>query len=105
MSVYEQRPYCCNPYRALEGVAFPSSQVRSIIQVLCGEMGCLQEVQFWEARMEAQKALSRNDSERVAALQKYAILDTEPEQAFDDLTLLAFPWSMKTGSGSNPKLE
>jgi GAF domain-containing protein len=29
------------------------------------------------------------DRERVAALQKYAILDTEPEQAFDDLTLLA----------------
>ena len=26
---------------------------------------------------------------RVAELQKYAILDTEPEQAFDDLTLLA----------------
>lgn len=26
---------------------------------------------------------------RVAALQKYAILDTDPEQAFDDLTLLA----------------
>jgi GAF domain-containing protein len=39
--------------------------------------------------METQKAVSRNDSERVAALQKYAILDTEPEQAFDDLTLLA----------------
>jgi GAF domain-containing protein len=29
------------------------------------------------------------DAARVAALQKYAILDTEPEQAFDDLTLLA----------------
>jgi GAF domain-containing protein len=29
------------------------------------------------------------DHDRVAALQKYAILDTEPEQAFDDLTLLA----------------
>jgi GAF domain-containing protein len=39
--------------------------------------------------MEAQKAISRNDHERVAALQKYAILDTEPEQAFDDLTLIA----------------
>lgn len=39
--------------------------------------------------MEAQRAVSRNDSDRVAALQKYAILDTEPEQAFDDLTLLA----------------
>jgi len=42
-----------------------------------------------EARMETQKAVLRNDHERVAALQKYAILDTEPEQAFDDLTLLA----------------
>ncbi len=39
--------------------------------------------------METQKALSTNDRARVAALQKYAILDTEPEQAFDDLTLLA----------------
>jgi GAF domain-containing protein len=30
-----------------------------------------------------------NEEGRVAALQKYAILDSEPEQAFDDLTLLA----------------
>jgi two-component system NtrC family sensor kinase len=30
-----------------------------------------------------------SDHDRVAALQKYAILDTEPERAFDDLTLLA----------------
>ena len=30
-----------------------------------------------------------NDSARVAALERYAILDTEPEQAFDDLALLA----------------
>jgi GAF domain-containing protein len=29
------------------------------------------------------------DAVRVEALEKYAILDTEPEQAFDDLTLLA----------------
>lgn len=33
--------------------------------------------------------MSMNDAARVAALQKYAILDTEPERAFDDLTLLA----------------
>lgn len=33
--------------------------------------------------------MSTNDAARVAALQKYAILDSEPEQAFDDLTLLA----------------
>lgn len=31
----------------------------------------------------------RDDAARVAALQKYAILDSEPEQAFDDLALLA----------------
>ncbi len=31
----------------------------------------------------------KNDAARVASLQKYAILDTEPEQAFDDLVLLA----------------
>src|SRR5881398_3405395 len=30
-----------------------------------------------------------NERARVAALQKYAILDTEPEQAFEDLVLLA----------------
>lgn len=30
-----------------------------------------------------------NDAARVAVLQKYAILDTEPEEAFDDLVLLA----------------
>jgi GAF domain-containing protein len=34
-------------------------------------------------------SLSMNDAARLAALQKYAILDSEPEQAFDDLTLLA----------------
>ena len=33
--------------------------------------------------------MSTNDAARVAALQKYAILDSEPEQAFDDLTMLA----------------
>lgn len=33
--------------------------------------------------------LQKDDRSRVAALQKYAILDTDPEQAFDDLALLA----------------
>ena len=33
--------------------------------------------------------MSANDAARVGALQKYAILDSEPEQAFDDLTFLA----------------
>jgi GAF domain-containing protein len=33
--------------------------------------------------------MSPNEAARVSALQKYAILDSEPEQAFDDLTLLA----------------
>ena len=33
--------------------------------------------------------LQKDDPSRVAALEKYAILDTDPEQAFDDLTLLA----------------
>jgi two-component system, NtrC family, sensor kinase len=37
----------------------------------------------------AKQAPSTPDAVRVAALEKYAILDTEPEQAFDDLTLLA----------------
>jgi GAF domain-containing protein len=30
-----------------------------------------------------------NEEGRIAALQKYAILDSEPEQGFDDLTMLA----------------
>jgi GAF domain-containing protein len=30
-----------------------------------------------------------NENGRIAALEKYAILDTDPEQSFDDLTLLA----------------
>jgi hypothetical protein len=33
--------------------------------------------------------MSTEDAARVGALQKYAILDSEPEQAFDDLTFLA----------------
>src|SRR2546423_10662373 len=39
--------------------------------------------------MTASKQAPDSDAARVAALQKYAILDTEPERAFDDLTLLA----------------
>jgi len=34
-------------------------------------------------------AMSSDDASRVSSLQKYAILDSEPEQYFDDLTLLA----------------
>jgi two-component system, NtrC family, sensor kinase len=34
-------------------------------------------------------SVPKNEEARVAALQKYAILDTEPEQSFDDCTLLA----------------
>jgi GAF domain-containing protein len=33
--------------------------------------------------------MPKTDAARVAALQKYEILDTDPEQSFDDLTLLA----------------
>lgn len=39
--------------------------------------------------MPAPVAKPDNDKTRVAALEKYAILDTDPEEAFDDLTLLA----------------
>lgn len=39
--------------------------------------------------MNAAKQAPTPDAVRVAALEKYAILDTEPEQAFDDLPLLA----------------
>lgn len=34
-------------------------------------------------------AKPENEEGRIVALEKYAILDTDPEQAFDDLTLLA----------------
>ena len=39
--------------------------------------------------MTASKQAPDLEAARVAALEKYAILDSEPEQAFDDLTLLA----------------
>jgi GAF domain-containing protein len=39
--------------------------------------------------MNPAKQVQTPDAARVAVLQRYAILDTEPEQAFDDLTLLA----------------
>lgn len=39
--------------------------------------------------MEVPMAMPMNEAARIAALQKYAILDSEPEQAFDDLALLA----------------
>jgi GAF domain-containing protein len=39
--------------------------------------------------MATASPIPAHDHDRVAALQKYAILDTEPEQAFDDLALLA----------------
>ena len=34
-------------------------------------------------------SVSTNEAARVAALDRYAILDTEPEQSFDDLVILA----------------
>jgi GAF domain-containing protein len=39
--------------------------------------------------MATAKPMPAPELDRIAALQKYAILDTEPERAFDDLTLLA----------------
>jgi GAF domain-containing protein len=39
--------------------------------------------------MGTPKLIQNNDAARVAALQKYDILDSEPEKAFDDLALLA----------------
>src|SRR5882757_4015250 len=39
--------------------------------------------------MATARPLPAPDHDRVAALHKYAILDTEPEQAFDDHVLLA----------------
>ncbi|MBK8129207.1 MAG: hypothetical protein IPK53_09925 [bacterium] len=55
----------------------------------------------------------QNEQSRLQALYQYNILDTLPEKAFDDVTLLAttfvtrpLPWSplsTATGSGLNPK--
>lgn len=39
--------------------------------------------------MATPRPMQGNDAARVAALQKYDILDSEPEKAFDDLALLA----------------
>jgi GAF domain-containing protein len=39
--------------------------------------------------MSTTPMLQKDDAGRVAALEKYAILDSDPEQTFDDLTLLA----------------
>jgi GAF domain-containing protein len=39
--------------------------------------------------MNGAPTLQKDDASRVAALEKYAILDTDPEQTFDDLTHLA----------------
>jgi two-component system NtrC family sensor kinase len=39
--------------------------------------------------MGTPKLIQNSDAARVAALQRYDILDTEPEKAFDDLALLA----------------
>ena len=46
---------------------------------------------FWSARVVQQlKApLPANETERLEALASYAVLDTPPEQGFDDLTMLA----------------
>ncbi len=33
--------------------------------------------------------IPRNEAERLAALSSYQVLDTEPEQGFDDLTAIA----------------
>jgi len=53
-----------------------------------------------------------NEAGRIAALDRYAILDSDPEQLFDDLTMLASfvcntpsplsHSSTKTANGSNP---
>ncbi len=39
--------------------------------------------------MSGAPTLQKDDASRVAAVEKYAILDTDPEQTFDDLTHLA----------------
>jgi PAS domain S-box-containing protein len=39
--------------------------------------------------MKMDRSLPENESKRIAKLREYQILDTEPEQVFDDITLLA----------------
>ena len=62
-------------------------------------------------RQSGTMTITTDESARLAALQRYRILDTDPERAFDDLTLLAshicgtpialISSSTPTGSGSN----
>ena len=42
----------------------------------------------WDSELDMQ-TLAKTEAARVAALDRYAILDTEPEQSFDDLVTLA----------------
>src|SRR5580700_3161310 len=58
-----------------------------MMRVACFPAGPFTKLQ--EDTMATAKPSPASDHDRVAALQKYAILDTEPERAFDDLTLLA----------------
>ena len=39
-----------------------------------------------------QAAVPPNESERLQELHSYGLLDTPPEQAFDDITLVAARW-------------
>ena len=41
------------------------------------------------SNMTTTATIANDEAARLAALRQYQILDTEPEQAFDDLTLLA----------------
>ena len=63
----------------------PSSRIWGMISL---RPGCTPDRVF-PKRWLMVIAKPANEEARVAALEKYAILDTDPEQSFDDLTLLA----------------
>src|SRR5215469_12055887 len=74
-------------------VAFPTKASRpaSRISVALRPLWSMMHSRIWLSQPEVAMAAASPSIEaaRIAALNRYAILDTEPEQSFDDLVILA----------------
>jgi hypothetical protein len=55
--------------------------------VKCGN--CWYDQGYWEAREREEGIVITDEAGRLKALRRYRILDTDPERAFDDLTMIA----------------